>query len=84
MGNWVSHGSTMYLSVKLASLDKSDHYTKLYFIICDQTNLLEIKLESNKTQHPTVTKKKLCYLLRKRIIEENTKMGRLNSQQPQT
>ena len=41
----------------LAILDASEYNTKFNFIINDKTKFLKIKYDSNKMQHPTVTKK---------------------------
>ena len=40
----------------LAILNASDYNTKLNSIISDKTKFLEIEYDSNKMQHPTITK----------------------------
>ena len=40
----------------LAILDASDYNTKLNSIVSDKTKFLEIEYDSNKMQHPTITK----------------------------
>ena len=62
------------LFVKLASLDKSDHYTKLNSNICDKTNFLEIKFDSNKIQHQTAIKENsITYYVKQYLKYKNGK-----------